>query len=77
MDTGAHTQRYGEHSRQRLDMATLAFFQNFRKVYVGEQAMHASKVSVCGSPEATEWVGEITRYQGNQLTIRHQVQPQG
>ena len=29
--------RYGEHSRQRLDLALLAFFQNFRKVYVGEQ----------------------------------------
>ena len=29
--------RYGEHSRQRLDLALLSFFQNFRKVYVGEQ----------------------------------------
>mmetsp|Transcript_26690 Transcript_26690/g.50766 ORF Transcript_26690/g.50766 Transcript_26690/m.50766 type:complete len:1056 (-) Transcript_26690:229-3396(-) len=44
MDTGFHTTRYEEHSRQRLDIATLAFFQSFRKVYVGEQAMHASKV---------------------------------
>lgn len=30
-------QRYGENSRQRLDMAVLGFFQNFRKVYIGEQ----------------------------------------
>eukprot|EP00775_Hariotina_reticulata_P008394 gene8394-8578_t len=27
-----------ENSRQRLDMAVLAFFQNFRKVYIGEQS---------------------------------------
>lgn len=27
--------RYGEHSRQRLDLAVLGFFQNFRKVYIG------------------------------------------
>eukprot|EP00242_Pyramimonas_sp_CCMP2087_P001295 CAMPEP_0198228690 /NCGR_PEP_ID=MMETSP1445-20131203/113729_1 /TAXON_ID=36898 /ORGANISM="Pyramimonas sp., Strain CCMP2087" /LENGTH=1057 /DNA_ID=CAMNT_0043909107 /DNA_START=452 /DNA_END=3625 /DNA_ORIENTATION=+ len=44
MDTGFHATRYPEHSRQLLDTATLAFFQNFRKVYVGEQAMHSSKV---------------------------------
>jgi hypothetical protein len=31
-------------SRQRLDLAILGFFQNFRKVYVGEQVMHSSKV---------------------------------
>lgn len=37
MDAGVHAQRYGENSRQRLDMALLAFFQNFRKVYIGEQ----------------------------------------
>uniref|UniRef100_A0A061RU54 Ran-binding protein n=1 Tax=Tetraselmis sp. GSL018 TaxID=582737 RepID=A0A061RU54_9CHLO len=47
MDTGFHTRRYGEHTRQRLDLAILAFFQNFRKVYVGEQAMHSSKVYTC------------------------------
>jgi exportin-7 len=46
MDTGFHATRYPEHSRQLLDTATLAFFQNFRKVYVGEQAMHSSKVVV-------------------------------
>lgn len=38
--------RAGEQSRQRLELAVLAFFQNFRKVYVGEQAMHSSKVYV-------------------------------
>ena len=57
MDTGAHAGRYGEHSRQRLDMATLAFFQNFRKVYVGEHAMHASKVRA--------WLpGRVGRFSG-------------
>jgi exportin-7 len=44
MDTGYHTQRYGARSRQRLDKALLSFFQNFRRVYVGEQAIHSSKV---------------------------------
>ena len=43
-DTGLHQRRYGERSRQRLDLAVLAFFQSFRKVYVGEQTMHSSKV---------------------------------
>lgn len=37
-------QRYGELSKQRLDRAILVFFQNFRKSYVGDQAMHSSKV---------------------------------
>jgi exportin-7 len=44
VDSGYHQQRYGEKSRQRLDIALLTFFQNFRKVYVGETVMHASKV---------------------------------
>jgi len=48
VDTGAHAQRYGEHSRQRLDIAILGFFQGFRKVYIGEQVMHASKVRFGG-----------------------------
>jgi len=43
-DEGFHTQRYGEVSRQRLDTALLHFFQCFRKVYIGEQVMHSSKV---------------------------------
>eukprot|EP00271_Cylindrocystis_brebissonii_P005659 TRINITY_DN17835_c0_g2_i1.p1 TRINITY_DN17835_c0_g2~~TRINITY_DN17835_c0_g2_i1.p1 ORF type:complete len:1060 (+),score=142.88 TRINITY_DN17835_c0_g2_i1:716-3895(+) len=42
-DTGLHGQRYLERSKQRLDLAILAFFQNFRRVYVGDQAMHSSK----------------------------------
>lgn len=46
MDTGFHTYRYVAESRQRLDLAVLNFFGNFRKVYVGEQAMHSSKVYV-------------------------------
>ncbi|XP_027114232.1 exportin-7 isoform X1 [Coffea eugenioides] len=42
-DTGLHSQRYGEPSKQRLDRAVLTFFQFFRKSYVGDQAMHSSK----------------------------------
>ncbi|XP_039174211.1 exportin-7 isoform X3 [Eucalyptus grandis] len=42
-DTGLHSQRYGELSKQRLDRALLTFFQHFRKSYVGDQAMHSSK----------------------------------
>ncbi|KAI5074563.1 hypothetical protein GOP47_0010524 [Adiantum capillus-veneris] len=42
-DTGSHIQRYGQRSKQRLDLAMLCFFQNFQKVYVGDQAMHSSK----------------------------------
>ncbi|WIA44165.1 hypothetical protein OEZ86_010498 [Tetradesmus obliquus] len=44
MDTGVHQGRYQENSRQRLDMAVLGFFQNFRKVYIGEQVMQSSNV---------------------------------
>jgi len=44
LDRGAHITRYGERSRQRLDLALLSFFQNFRKVYIGEQVMHTSRV---------------------------------
>lgn len=43
-DLGLHSQRYGELSKQRLDRAILVFFQNFRKSYVGDQAMHSSKL---------------------------------
>lgn len=42
-DTGFHTQRYHQRSKQRLDLAILSFFQHFRRVYVGDQAMHSSK----------------------------------
>ena len=44
MDGGAHACRQKMRSKQRLDMAILSFFQHFRKVYVGEQIMHQSKV---------------------------------
>ncbi|ESQ40528.1 hypothetical protein EUTSA_v10012516mg [Eutrema salsugineum] len=44
MDSGLHRQRYREISKQRLDRAILTFFQNFRKSYVGDQAMHSSKL---------------------------------
>ncbi|KAJ8755473.1 hypothetical protein K2173_019271 [Erythroxylum novogranatense] len=43
-DSGLHTQRYGELSKQRLDRAILTFFQHFRKSYVGDQAVHSSKL---------------------------------
>ncbi|PAN23063.1 hypothetical protein PAHAL_4G064400 [Panicum hallii] len=43
-DTGAHAQRYKELSKQRLDRAILIFVQNFRRSYVGDQAMHSSKL---------------------------------
>lgn len=36
--------RSADRSRQRLELAFLAFCQAFRKVYVGEQVAHASKV---------------------------------
>ncbi|KAJ7516733.1 hypothetical protein O6H91_22G068900 [Diphasiastrum complanatum] len=42
-DSGSHIQRYTERSKQRLDFAILSFFQNFRRVYVGDQAIHSSK----------------------------------
>ncbi|XP_038977718.1 exportin-7-like isoform X2 [Phoenix dactylifera] len=43
-DSGLHSQRYGEISKQRLDRAIITFFQNFRKSYVGDQAVHSSKL---------------------------------
>ncbi|KAK8928464.1 hypothetical protein KSP39_PZI017721 [Platanthera zijinensis] len=44
VDSGLHAQRYREISKQRLDRAIITFFQNFRKSYVGDQAMHSSKL---------------------------------
>ena len=44
LDQGLHVQRYNEPPRQRLEVAILAFFQNFRKSYIGEQAIHQSRV---------------------------------
>eukprot|EP00955_Chlamydomonas_euryale_P041109 351893-Chlamydomonas_euryale.AAC.21 len=52
MDEGFHRQRYGERSRQRLDMATINFFQCFRKVYIGEQVClppHRCTKALCAS----------------------------
>ncbi|XP_062111897.1 uncharacterized protein LOC133823253 isoform X2 [Humulus lupulus] len=43
MDNGAHRQRSGEISKQRLDRAILTFLQHFKKSYIGDQAMHSSK----------------------------------
>ncbi|XP_073110621.1 uncharacterized protein [Elaeis guineensis] len=43
-DSGLHSQRYGEISKQRLDRAIITFFQNFRKSYVGDQAVHSSRL---------------------------------
>ncbi|XP_021857908.1 uncharacterized protein [Spinacia oleracea] len=43
-DSGSLSERYSELSKQRLDRAILMFFQNFRKSYVGDQAMHSSKL---------------------------------
>ncbi|KAK4380187.1 hypothetical protein RND71_002049 [Anisodus tanguticus] len=42
-DSGLRSQRHAETSKQRLDLAILVFFQNFRKSYVGDQAIHSSK----------------------------------
>ena len=39
-----HATRYDQVSRQRLDIALLTVFQGFRKVYIGEQVVHSSKV---------------------------------
>ncbi|KAG5532296.1 hypothetical protein RHGRI_026807 [Rhododendron griersonianum] len=44
IDCGLHSQRYGEVTKQRLDRAVLIFFQHFRKSYIGDQAMHSSKL---------------------------------
>ncbi|XP_056691120.1 uncharacterized protein [Spinacia oleracea] len=46
MDTGSYVQRYGELSRQRLELAVLSFFQSFRKNYIGNEPLHASKLYV-------------------------------
>uniref|UniRef100_A0A1D1Z8M5 Exportin-7 n=1 Tax=Anthurium amnicola TaxID=1678845 RepID=A0A1D1Z8M5_9ARAE len=43
-DSGLHSQRYTEISKQRLDRAIMTFFQHFRKSYVGDQAMLSSKL---------------------------------
>ncbi|KAH9602303.1 hypothetical protein KSS87_012981 [Heliosperma pusillum] len=40
---GVKLGRYGELSRQRLELAVLSFFQSFRKTCIGDQTMHSSK----------------------------------
>jgi exportin-7 len=45
MMTWVHSlQRYRVLSKQRLGRAILIFVQNFRRSYVGDQAMHSSKL---------------------------------
>jgi len=41
--SGPYSRVYNK-SRQRLELALLSFFQSFRKVYIGESAMHSSRV---------------------------------
>ncbi len=55
VDSGYHQGRYGERSRQRLDLAILSLFQSFRKVYIGEQVMHSSKVSAAPFLPSLRW----------------------
>ena len=60
VDSGYHQGRYGERSRQRLDLAILSLFQSFRKVYIGEQVMHSSKV--CAADSAQKYGRSEARY---------------
>ncbi|KAL8129299.1 hypothetical protein V2J09_018454 [Rumex salicifolius] len=43
MDSGVHSQRYPDQSKQRLDLAVLSYFDSFKRSYIGDDAMHASK----------------------------------
>ncbi|KAM7259237.1 hypothetical protein ACFE04_014978 [Oxalis oulophora] len=43
-DSGSHTRRYGEISKQRLDHAILTFCQSFKRSYVGSQTLIPSNV---------------------------------
>ncbi|KAK7278986.1 hypothetical protein RJT34_24027 [Clitoria ternatea] len=42
-DSGFHSKRYGDVSKQRLDRAILTFLQHLRKCYIGDQAVLSSK----------------------------------
>ena len=54
---GAGSQaRCRERSRQRLELALLAYFQAFCKVYIGEHVMHASKVRINAACGAHQYV---------------------
>ncbi|KAG5126795.1 hypothetical protein JHK82_027630 [Glycine max] len=43
-DSGFHSKRYGDVSKQRLDRAILTFLQHLRRCYIGDQAVYSSKV---------------------------------
>ncbi|WVY97614.1 hypothetical protein V8G54_029765 [Vigna mungo] len=43
-DSGFHSKRYEDVSKQRLDRAILTFFQHFRKCYIGDQIVSSSKL---------------------------------
>ena len=60
VDSGFHQQRYGERSRQRLDLAILSLFQSFRKIYIGEQVMHSSKV--CAADSAQKYSCSVAQF---------------
>ncbi|KAI9093648.1 hypothetical protein K1719_027097 [Acacia pycnantha] len=42
-DSGLHSRRYGDISKQRLDRAILTFLQHLRKCYIGDHAVLPSK----------------------------------
>ncbi|XP_028183222.1 exportin-7-A-like isoform X3 [Glycine soja] len=42
-DSGFHSKRYGDVSKQRLDRAILTFLQHLRRCYIGDQAVYSSK----------------------------------
>ncbi|XP_020224285.1 exportin-7-A [Cajanus cajan] len=42
-DSGFHSKRYGDLSKQRLDRAILTFLQHLRRCYIGDQAVFSSK----------------------------------
>ncbi|KAI4300942.1 hypothetical protein L6164_034268 [Bauhinia variegata] len=43
-DSGLHSRRYGDASKQRLDRAILTFLQHLRKCYIGDQSALSSKL---------------------------------
>lgn len=42
-DSGFHSKRYGDVSKQRLDRAILTFLQHLRRCYIGDQAVISAK----------------------------------
>lgn len=51
VDVGMMSMRHSEVTRQRLDLSLLSFLQCFRKVYIGEQVMHSSKVGLVANSD--------------------------